>query len=109
MTDGQVTESTMLEPGCYIDSHWGHYQSQRIIEMAMDLGWPDPAPKETANLLSQYPDLDLDDNPNAADIWYDIVDEAEEYINDRHVPEGYWFGHHPDMGDVGVYPIEDEE
>ena len=60
-------------------------------------------------------------NVDDLDAWYDIVREAEDYINENHLPdpdldpnsewyapEGYWYGHHPDIGDIGVWPIEDE-
>jgi len=95
-----------LAPGTYIDSHWGHYQSQRIIELAQVLEWPDRDSEETGRLLEKYPDLDQESNE--PEIWQEIVDDAEQYINDNHVPDGYWFGHHPDIGDIGVWEFDDE-
>lgn len=99
-----------LEPGTHIDSHWGHYQSQRIVEMANELGWPDPNPYETSLLLTHYPDLDELEGTiaNPHEVWDDVVQEAETYINEHHVPTDHYFGHHPDIGDVGVWEIEDE-
>jgi len=101
-----MTETTILEPGCYIDSHWGHYQSVRIVEIARELGWTPEDVEEVDNYAIAYNETGNCDN---ADIWYEMVDEAEQYINENHVPDGYWFGHHPDMGDCGVYPIDDED
>lgn len=98
--------SRLLEPGTYIDSSWGHYQGQRIIELANELGWPDNLPGETAALLAKYPDLDPD--TSEYEVWHETVDEATNWISEHCAPEGHWFGHHSDIGDVGVWEHEDE-
>ena len=28
-----------VEPGCWIDGHWGRYGQARLIQLASDLGW----------------------------------------------------------------------
>lgn len=28
-----------LEPGCYIDGHWGQYGADRLVQLAVELGW----------------------------------------------------------------------
>lgn len=99
----------MLEPGTYIDSAWGHYQTPRTIELALDLGW-EPADEFedwVRNLIERYNDNDLSDDE--ADAIYETADEAIDWINDTQVPEGHWFGHHPDIGDVGVWELEEDE
>ena len=109
LMDAHETEQNdrvILETGTHIDSHWGHYQGQRIIELANALGWPDPEPKITEQLLAKYPDLD----PKKDEQWYwdESVQEANDWIDENCTPEGYWFGHHADIGDVGVWEIEEE-
>lgn len=94
-----------LLPGSYIGAPMGHYQSAYIVELAQQLGWPDEYPDETAALRAKYPDLDPE--TSELEIWQETVDDAEQWINDNLVPEGYWFGHHPDLGDVGVWHLED--
>lgn len=123
------SDTITLTPGCYIDSHWGHYQSVRIIELAIALGYEDKVLDENnlRKMLRAYnenedcvvytrkdyahdPDREyLDHTTNLMDWVNETVEDAEDFINDRHVPEGYWFGHHPDMGDIGVYPMEDKD
>lgn len=103
-------ERVRLEPGTYIDSHWGHYQSQRLVELACEWGWEDEDPFQTSMLLTHYPDLDelegTIDDPHA--VWDELVQEAEDWINDNclhHLAKTHYFGHHPDIGDIGVWEI----
>lgn len=122
------TKPEMLQPGPYIDSHWGHYQSVEVILFAMDLGYEDHALDEANlyRLIEAYRDnterLTLNekagttlvltedgrDHYSIAECVYETADDAIDYINEHYVPEGYWFGHHPDMGDMGVYEIEED-
>lgn len=115
----------MLEPGTYIDSHWGHYQSARVIELARELGWqPDeegrynhelPLPEyhaqaaEEVDHLAEYY-LANGDVPHDVDyeVFYEIVMEAEAYLNTL-CPSNHWFGHHADIGDVGVWELEEQD
>lgn len=105
----------MLEPGCYIDSHWGHYQTPRTLEIALDLGW-DPngyTINEVRVRIEHYNNGSVppyeETLEDASEHIYWLQDEAESYINDNHVPPNHWFGHHSDLGDVGVWPIDEEE
>jgi len=118
-----------LEPGCYIDGWWGHYQSIRVIELGMSLGYKDSAlDDDNLNALAKaYEDnveeltlthkdgspLELDPRGySVADCVYETADDVIDYINEHHVDtEKHWFGHHPDLGDVGVweYEYEDDE
>lgn len=112
----------MLEPGTHVDSWWGHYQSAHIVRIARHLGWqPEPmtiqgSPHEQTQtqandwvdeLAAHY--IDHGDSGIDPELWHDIVQEAEDWVNDNHTPEDHYFGHHPDIGDIGVWPIEDWE
>jgi hypothetical protein len=111
-----------LQPGTYIDSHWGHYQSVELIEIAIGLGYEDNA-LDTDKLYTlceayreNYEDVSLkqkdgstlilsDNGFSVAECVDEIHQDIESWINDNLVPEGYWFGHHPDLGDIGVWDI----
>jgi len=116
-----------LEPGCYIDSHWGHYQSVRVIELGLSLGYEDSALDEhnLGVLIEAYEEnyeqanlTHKDGSPleltqsgySVADCVYETADDVIDYINEHHVDaEKHWFGHHPDLGDVGVWEYEDDD
>lgn len=117
----------MLEPGTYIDSHWGHYQSVETIKLGMDLGYVDHALSE-ANLYALIEAYENNEDEltlinehttakhelnnegfTVAECVYEVADDVTNYINDNHVDtEQHWFGHHPDLGDVGVWEQEDD-
>lgn len=117
----------MLEPGSYVDGWWGHYQSVRVIELGMSLGYEDSAlDEENLNALLQaynnneY-DVDIvlthkDGSPlelspsgySVAECVSETADDVIDWINEHHTPEEHWFGHHPDLGDVGVWEYDDE-
>ena len=124
-----TTERTYLEPGPYIGAPMGHYQTPMLIELAIDLGYQDKVLDQTnLYILIQAYNENEDctvytrkDNPHTPGMEHNLEagvdlpdwinetrDDAEDYINEHHVPEGYWFGHHPDMGDVGVWEIEED-
>lgn len=107
MADLQTKE--LLPEGTHFGSPWGIYQTPLTVQLALNLGW-DPHDRISLekichktqqhmgmSYLTQEEDMHLNES----------LDEALEYINDHHVAEGYWFGHHADIGDMGVWPIED--
>ena len=119
--DTNTTNVEQLQPGTYIDSHWGHYQSVRALEIALDLGWvPNGYTKEEvyarieAYDKNEIPTLmngkPLEENEaDASEHIYWLFEEAEEWINDNAVPDNHWFGHHPDLGDIGVWEVDEDE
>ena len=120
-------EKVMLEAGTYIDSHWGHYQSVQVIGMGLNLGYEDKGlTNESLEVLIEAYESNKDEvsltqkdgtpleltNPyegySVAECVHEVTDDVETYINE-HVPEGYWFGHHADIGDFGVWEQEDDD
>jgi hypothetical protein len=74
--------------GCWIDGHWGHYSGARLIQIAEAYRWND----EMAISMAQSYMGSGGDIPNGALVeFYDLVDEAENYLNTI-APEGYSFG-----------------
>lgn len=73
-----------LEPGCWVDGHWGRYGTGRVIELAVSLGWPD---EEARALLDNSPSSP----PDFDDESYEISQDAEDYLNSI-APEGFSFG-----------------
>lgn len=74
-----------LEPGCYVDGHWGRYGTGRVIELAVDFGWDD---EEARELLYHAPTSP----PDFDDASYDISQDAELWLNENVAPEGFSFG-----------------
>lgn len=99
-----------LETGTHFDSHWGIYQTPMTVQLALNLGW-EPSDRADLDLIVSRANHMM--GMSVIEEWeHDILEEAyneaEEWINDNCVPEGYWFGHHSDLGDIGVWEIEDE-
>src|SRR5690606_12365174 len=92
----QMTDHTyeQLPPGIYVDSWWGVYQTNRVIDLALSLGWS-PDDRDTIAELNAKADDRYALTPDDYGILYDAQAEAEGWINEHCVPEGYWFGHHP--------------
>lgn len=111
----------MLETGCYLDSHRGHYIARDMIQLAVDLGFIiEPFEKHA---LNTYEDWAHDEN--AADLYGALVDLSDEAINwlnvgdnsglnrpikgqnsPPEIPEGYAWAWND--GDFGLYPIEED-
>lgn len=93
-----------LTPGCYIDSHHGHYAIPAVVEMAKSAGFLlDPfAEYAVFNYEARNSD---EDYPHEALI--ELSEEAIEWLNHNEGLTGHWWGWNE--GDFGLYPIEDED
>lgn len=75
------------DAGCLIDSNWGHYAIPQLILLAVSLGWEDLGAEEAAREYHKGIETDFE-------CLYDAADDAEQWMNDNCVPEGYsvgWF------------------
>jgi hypothetical protein len=128
MTTLEVNGRT-CETGCVLDSHWGWHNHARLIQLAIDLDVMTLTPEELA-MVESYDDgtwLDdyyeavglvalLDeqgvqhffraDYPATAEIIMEMMDEAENALNE-HTPKGFfWFWYE---GDFLLNAICDED
>lgn len=75
-----------VEPGCYIDGHWGQYSPDRLAEIAEGFGWSPDKPTDDprvirafADQLDEYRDLPLWE-------WHsESADDIETWLNDHTV------------------------
>lgn len=91
-------------PGCYIDSHNGHYSYPAVIRLAIGYGYE--ADEEMVNLLARY-----DRDSHEADYPFEqVIEESDTAIDwlNEHVPlDGHvweWFD-----GDFGLYQMVEED
>lgn len=90
-------------PGCYIDSHHGHYAIPAMIQFAHGHGFPlDPFAKFT--LIAYDNHYHMDEYPTGA--MDELATEAETWMNDNHPTPGHSWGWN--YGDFGLYPNEDD-
>ena len=85
-----------VTPGCYIDSHHGHYGIPAMIEFAHGHGFPlDPFAEFT---LSMYPDhYHTEDYPTES--LFELADEAEAWLNyNRPIDGHHWAWNDGDFG-----------
>lgn len=90
-----------FEPGCYFDSHRGHYIVPEIIRFAGDAGYM--IDSETQTMLDRY-DEHWHEEDYPMEELIEESDAAIEWLNDNRCPDGYvweWFD-----GDFGLYPID---
>lgn len=95
---------TPLRPGCYFDSHRGHYIYPEIIRFARSFGRPTDEEIETA--LARY-----DGHYHEADYPHEaIIEESEaaiEWLNEHFGQAGHVWEWND--GDFGLYAVEEEE
>ena len=101
-----LTKAESNDAGCWIDGHWGQYGVARMVDIAVSLGYGDPAdPKCTDSdiytkhyaqwhLDSMGPSnsLGLDDDMHEQLMW--SADRVEQWLNENVAPEGFSFGWH---------------
>ena len=96
--------TTNFEPGCYFDSHHGHYNVPRVIEFAGLHGFVIDAEVQLA--LDAYDEHCYDEDfPD--ELLLDVSDEAIVFLNDQHAVAGHvwkW-----NEGDFGLYPVDNDE
>ena len=73
-------ETVPLQTGCVFASHRGHYIQQSIIRQALELGWVNPEAEQAAN---EYDDNYSNLEWEFFDAWFDMADEATDYLNDH--------------------------
>ena len=76
--------------GCWYAGHRGHYIGEAIVEEALSRGWHDEDEATIRQMVDAYPDLTDDQFA----IWDEVVNDAEQWLNDAVAPEGYSFGWH---------------
>jgi aminoglycoside phosphotransferase (APT) family kinase protein len=93
-----------LAPGCYFDSHRGHYIVPDIIAFARNAGRPtDPF---VGYALDQYEHVYYTEGyPSEALI--EESDRAIEWLNEHHPWDAHtWMWND---GDFGLYPLDDDD
>lgn len=96
-------EFVRYEPatGCWIDGHWGHYGSVRLVEIAQDYGFEISDLDDVA--LATYRDWSKEDfldeqtgEYHSSSDWIlmqgGLADEAEDWLNDNVARPGFSFG-----------------
>ena len=103
--DNKVTGA---DAGPWVDSARGVHMPSAILERAEAYGYS--LPKD----VSEYLMLEMKKNPDTGDterddildeyeFIHEVVEEAEQWMNEHVAPPGYFFGTHPDWGDWGLY------
>lgn len=98
-----ITRLTPDAAGCWIEGHWGHYGVARMIAIAADLGYTDPATDPPfaqpdivdiarRKLAAMGPSTadDITDDEEEMLLW--TVDDVEAWMNEHVAPEGFSFG-----------------
>lgn len=97
-------DGASFEPGCYFDSHRGHYIIPAIVQLAMDNGRPTNG--TVRDLLATYDaQWHADDFP--LDYFIEESDAAIQWLNDHRGVDGHVWEWND--GDFGLYALEQEE
>jgi hypothetical protein len=91
---------TPADSGCWVAGHHGHYASAIVIETALNYGWHDT---QAAEIAARYPEL----TEHEQDVLNDVVNDAEQWLNEHIAPEGYSFGWHD--GEFFLWTTEEWE
>lgn len=98
-----VTKPTPDQAGCWVEGHWGQYGVARMIEIAAEHGYRDPATEMpfaqpdiveiAARKLAAMSSAAAEDITDAEEemlLW--TVGDVEGWLNANVAPEGYAFG-----------------
>jgi hypothetical protein len=89
-TNGHIVE-TGIPVGCA--SHFGHWVNKGVLQTALDCGWQD---EEAVQAMQEYEKRYLDLDWRFQDTFFDLVTEAEEWLNE-HTEDGVWSWHEGDF------------
>jgi hypothetical protein len=80
-----------IEPGCYVDGHWGQYGTDRLADIAESYGWTPESPFDDPRFLRKEAEA-AETHDGAFDLWdmyHDADDFLVEWLND-HTIDGLW-------------------
>jgi hypothetical protein len=80
-----------IEPGCYVDGHWGQYGTDRLAEIAEGHGWTPESPYKNPRFLRAEAEKCDEDNVQH-DLWemfHEADDAIIDWLND-HTIDGVW-------------------
>lgn len=95
---------TTPSPGCYLDSHRGHYITRDAILLAADLGYK--LADDDRALVDRY-EAESHEADYPFEALVDLCDEAVEFLNRERGLAGHWWDFND--GDFGLYPIDEED
>src|SRR5881396_4360841 len=97
----EVVKVGTTSAGCWVDGHWGRYGTARMVELAAEHGYSDPAAIPpfaslgvvacAASILASIGPSEHEatmDEENCVD---EAADDVEAWMNDNIAPEGYSF------------------
>lgn len=88
--DRLTPEQAAQVVGCWWEGHQGHYIGKYVVEEALGRGWHAEDESTIREMVEVYPNLTNDQYV----IWDEVVNDAEQWLNDAVAPEGYSFGWH---------------
>ena len=90
----EITRATTANAGCWVDGHWGWKGIGRVIEIAVERGWP--ITREDADDLAVYMfgNYATDDDEGRCDRVAEAADDAERWLTDNVAPPEHSFGWH---------------
>lgn len=96
-----------LEPGCWIDGHWGQYATAVLVDLASQYNYDDPIGLAIAKRHLEectYPGKDNHVTDEEFEILVSSGDQAEFWLNEAIALPGFAFGWHD--GEFFYEPFE---
>lgn len=97
-----ITRATPADAGCWADGVHGVYTGCKVVMDALAYGWRSVTHDDDVRVLQWARDGFADGEPGAVlpdtdaetlhVIWYEVIDEAETFLNENVAPDGYTFG-----------------
>lgn len=99
-----MIDMTNIQPGCYVDGHHGHYGIARMIEVAVDIGYP--IAEDDAQLVADYDAHNADDGYDFDGLVW-IADRATDWLNDNARLDGHYWEWND--GEFGLYEFDGDD
>ena len=112
MSKFQLIES---DEGSWFESWRGQYIPANVILYAWNHGFHDDeidaiVDKHYPNGIIKYDEDDVEQEIADLEGYYEIYEDAESYLNDiADMPDGYYLGFHPDIGDWGFWKDDNDD
>lgn len=90
-TDDTSTTYGAADVGCFIDGHNGVHGHKMLVDLAIDAGFIVTTGEYAA--VGRYDSGEfMDEGDNAPEIMSDVMEDAEGFLNEHAVADGFSFG-----------------
>lgn len=81
-----ITNGHDVEPGCYVEGHWGQYGPDHLADQAEGLGWAPDRPTDDPRIIRSFAEAIMDAGSDDIMLWEwhsESANDIERWLNDH--------------------------